>query len=115
MRHQRKRLFGVALDASDDPWSLKLKLASMMARGEGRDLLYSDPYDALVKDVADFEHLELVGKFPIPSWLGVRPQLSDLHLVNVKNLQQFVANGVLLEIMKGYEILLKGMSFPRFP
>lgn len=66
MRQHRKRVFGVALDASDDPWSLQLKWASMMVTGNSGDLLHSDPYDALVKDVADFQHFELSGKHTIP-------------------------------------------------
>jgi len=58
-----------------------------MVTGNSGDLLHSGPYDALVKDVADLQHVELAGKFPIPSWLGPKPQLSDRHLVNAKNLQ----------------------------
>jgi arginase family enzyme len=115
MRQHRKRVFGVALDASDDPWSLQLKWASMMATGNSGDSLHSDPYDALVKDVADLQHFELAGKFPIPSWLGPRPQLSDRHLVNAKNLQQFVANGGLVETMKGVRDFVERNIFPAFP
>lgn len=115
MCRDSKKVFGVALDASDDPWSLQLKWASMTATGKRGDSLHSDPYDALVKDVADPQHFELAGKFPIPSWLGPRPHPSDRHLVNVKNLQQFVANGGLLETMKGVGDFVERNVFPAFP
>ena len=114
LRH-RKRVFGVALDASDDPWSLQLKWASMMAIRNSGDSLHSDPYDALVKDIAVLQHFELAGKFPIPSWLGPRPQLSDRHLVNAKNLQRFVANGGLVETMKGVRDFVDRNIFPGIP
>lgn len=110
-----KKVFGVALDASDDPWSLQLKWASMTATGNSGDSLHSDPYDALVKDVADLQYVELAGKFPVPSWLRPRPQASDRHLVDAKNLQQFVANGGLLETMKRLRDFVERNVFPAFP
>ena len=115
MYHHRKKVFGVALDASDDPWSLQLKRASMMATENSGDLLHSDPYDALTKYVAELLHFEFAGKFPIPSWLGPRPLASDLHLVNAKNLQQFVANGGLLETMEGVRDFVQRNVFPACP
>jgi arginase family enzyme len=87
----------------------------MMATGDSGDLLPSDPYDALKNGVADFGDFELAGKFPIPSWLGPRPHASDLHLVNAKNLQQFVANGGLLETMKEVRDFVERNIFPAFP
>ena len=78
-------------------------------------MLHSDPYDALEKDVADFEDFELAGKFPIPSWLGPRPHASDLHLVNAKNLQQFVASGGFLETMKDVRDFIERSIFRAFP
>ena len=115
MGQYRKKVFGVALDASDDPWNLQLKLASMMSTENSADFLHLDPYDALVKDVADFQHFELAGKYPIPSWLGPRPCASDLHLVNAKNLQQFVANGGFFETKKGVRDFVERKVFPAFP
>jgi len=87
-----RKVFGVAMDASDDPWNLQLKLGSMMSTENSADFLHLDPYDVLAKDVADFRHFELVVKYPIPSWLGPRPCASDLHLVNARNLQLFVTS-----------------------
>ena len=100
MHRHIKKVFGVALDASDDPWSLQLKWASMTAARHVGDLLHSDPYDALARYVGNLPRFELAGKFPVPSWLGPRPEASDRHRVNAKNLQRFVANGGVLEIMK---------------
>ena len=47
--HQKK-LFGVALDPSDDPWSLGLKQAWMIRAGEGLEAnpSFLDPYDAVM-------------------------------------------------------------------
>lgn len=110
-----KRIFGVVLDASDDPWSLQLKWASMMAMGDDGDSPHSDPYDALVKDVADLQHFEFAGNYPIPSWLGLKQHASDRHLVNAKKLQQFVANGGLLETMEGVRDFIERNISPAFP
>jgi arginase family enzyme len=110
-----KKVFGVALDASDDPWSLQLKLASMMSTEKSGDFLDLDPYDALAKHVADFQHFELAGKYPIPSWLGPRPCASNRHLVNAKNLQEFVTNGGFFETKKGVQDFVERKVFPALP
>jgi arginase family enzyme len=115
MSQDIKKVFGVALDASDDPWSLQLKWASMMAPENSADSLFSDPYDALLKYFANLQQFELAGKFPIPSWLCPRPQSSDRHLVNAKNLQHFAANGGLLETMKRLRDFVERAIFPAFP
>ena len=110
-----KKLFGVALDIADDPWSLQLKWASMMAAGKEGDGLYADPYDAVAGKMLGDPDFELGGKFPIPSWQGPRPKPSDGNLVSVENLQQFVAKGGLLETMKQLQDFVERSIFPALP
>ena len=110
-----KKIFGVALDVADDPWSLQLKWASMMAAGKGGDDLYADPYDAVANKMLGCPDFELGGKFSIPSWQRPRPQPSDSHLVSVENMQQFVANGGLLETMKRLQDFVEKSIFPALP
>jgi arginase family enzyme len=110
-----KKIFGVALDVADDPWSLQLKWASMMATRKGGYDLYADPYDAVANEMSGSPDFEFGGKFPIPSWQGSRPQSSDGNLVSVENLQQFVANGGLFETMKRLRDFVESSIFPAFP
>jgi len=110
-----KKIFGVALDIADDPWSLQLKWASMMATGKDGDDFYADPYDAVAKKMLGCPDFELGGKFSIPSWQGSRPQPSDAHLITVENLQQFVANGGLLETTKRLQDFVERSIFPALP
>lgn len=115
MSPHSKRIFGVALDVSDDPWSLGLKWASMMADRKDGDDLYADPYDVVANKMSGWPGFEFGGKFSIPSWQRPRPRPSDRNMVNVKNLQQFVANGGLLETMKRLQDFVERSVFPAFP
>jgi arginase family enzyme len=110
-----KKIFGVALDVADDPWSLQLKWASMMSDVKNGDNLYADPYDVVENMMLGLPGFEFGGKFPIPSWQGSRPQPSDRNLVSVENLQQFVANGGLLETMKRLQDFVEKSIFPALP
>jgi arginase family enzyme len=110
-----KKIFGLALDASDDPWSLQLKRASMRATRKEEDGFYADPYDAVANEMSGSLDFEFGGKFPIPSWQGSRPQPSDGNLVSVENLQQFVANGGILETIKRLQDFVEKNIFPAFP
>ena len=118
-RHSKK-LFGVALDPADDPWSLQLKRAWMMARGKdmGWPSACSDPYDAVTKSIADIleeQHIELAGKFPVPSWLGPKPEASDLPLVTAKNMGSFFDSGSLLEIVRQLQLFVMSKILPGMP
>ena len=110
-----KKIFGVALDVADDPWSLQLKWASMMATGKEGDGFYADPYDAVANGMSECPDFELGGKFPSPSWQGSIPRPSDGNLVSVENLQQFVADGGLLETMKRLRDFVESNIFPACP
>src|SRR4030042_3380443 len=110
-----KKIFGVALDVADDPWSLQLKWASMMAAGREGEDLDADPYDAVANKLLGCPDFELGGKFPIPSWQRPRPQPSDSHLISVENMQQFVANGGLLETTKRLQDFVQRSLFPALP
>jgi arginase family enzyme len=86
----RPKLFGVALDASDDPFSLQLKHASIYARQQGQQL-QEDPYQAVVEQLLGRKsRIDLAGRFPLPSWLGPRPGLSDQTSVNQRHMQCFL-------------------------
>jgi arginase family enzyme len=110
-----KKIFGVSLDVAEDPWSLQLKWASMMATGKEGDVFYADPYDAVANEMSECPDFEFGGKFSIPSWQGPRPQPLDANLVSVEKLQQFVANGGLLETMKRLQDFVERSIFPALP
>jgi arginase family enzyme len=110
-----KKIFGVALDVADDPWSLQLKWASMMAAGREGEDFDTDPYDAIANEMSGYPDFELGGKFSIPSWQRPRPLPSDRHLVSADNMQQFVANGGLFEITKRLQNFVEKNIFPAFP
>jgi arginase family enzyme len=108
-----RRMFGVALDASDDPMSLELKSASLI-RGGDRDLS-ADPYDALA-DQLDIDHrFELAGKLPVPSWLGPRPQPEDRNLLNPENFQRFYEEQGFLRLSEQVRDFVKEHIFPAIP
>jgi arginase family enzyme len=84
-----KKVFGVALDASDDPMSLQLKWAAMQANQALRNNSFTDPYDAAAARLAQRGDFELAGKLPVPSWLGSRPMPADQVQVTLENYQRF--------------------------
>lgn len=117
--HQKK-LFGVALDPSDDPWSLGLKQAWMMRAGEGLEAgpSFLDPYDAVIDT---FESLlcncgiEPAGKFPVPSWLWPKSEREDFPLVNVENIGSFYDRGGLTEIIRQLQGFVENKILPARP
>ncbi|MBW1801983.1 MAG: arginase family protein, partial [Deltaproteobacteria bacterium] len=111
----KRKIFGVALDASDDPISLHLKLGSMMAREKGDNHWYADPYDALIEKLPHGPHLEYVGKFPVPSWLGPRPLLSDRPLVHSENFQRFYDEKGFLKISQQVKDFVTEKILPDTP
>jgi arginase family enzyme len=117
---QKIKLFGVALDPSDDPWSLELKRAWMANRGEARenDASVTDPYDAVtgeLKEILDRKNIRLAGKFPVPSWLRPKPAPEDYPLVTVQNIGDFYDSGGLLKLIKQLQGFLEKSVFPAMP
>jgi arginase family enzyme len=115
-----KKLFGVALDPTDDPWSLQLKQAWMTAEPAELDWLSAclDPYDAVTESLAATlkeQNIELAGKFPVPSWLWPKPNISDLPLVTTKNMENFFDSEGPLEIAKQVKSFVTSRIFPEIP
>lgn len=112
------KLFGVALDASDDPLNLELKRTWMlnMARERGSSIPL-DPYDALTDFFGDsFDNrLKFIGKFPIPSWLSPRPEPEDYQLVNTTKIADFYDTGSLDEINGRLQTFIEEKIFPAVP
>jgi arginase family enzyme len=113
---QNAKVFGVGLDASDDPWTLQLKLAAIDAREKGMDGLCSDPYDAVLPELKKGRiPVESVGKLPLPSWLTPRPQTTDRHLVTKENMEAYVSAGGMLEVSGQIKRFVKEKVFPGQP
>ncbi len=115
-----KKLFGVALDPADDPWTLQLKHAWMTADHASLDWLSAclDPYDAVKESLAailEKHHIEPAGKFPVPTWLWPKPNLSDLPLVTAKNMESFFDSGDLLETTKRLQSFVTETILPEIP
>lgn len=110
------KLFGVALEASDDPWTLQLKLAAAQAAPKDLVGMPADPFDAVAPELARLDPaIEVIGKFPIPSWLSPRPELSDCHLVTKEDMEKFVANGGMLELSRQLKSFVQKNVFPGLP
>ena len=85
------KVFGVALDAADDPWAIRLKHAAMDARESGIAGFYGDPYDAMTAELQGLNGgIELIGKFPVPCWLTPRPEVADRRLVSKERMETIV-------------------------
>ena len=109
-------MLGVAVDASDDPWTLQLKLAAMHAYEKGLDGLHADPYDAIVPELTrSCEGIEPVGKIPVPSWLRPRPQISDAPLVTQENMERHVSKGGMLELSRQVKRFVQKNILPGQP
>jgi arginase family enzyme len=115
-----KKLFGVALDPSDDPLSLELKRAWMDGAGKGGDRFssYLDPYDAVIDNMTNVlndRHIEPAGKFPVSSWLRPRPEPSDWPLVTAQNIGEFYDSGGFREILRQLQQFVQDKIFPAMP
>jgi arginase family enzyme len=115
-----KKLFGVALDPADDPFSLQLKQAWMAAEPEQLDWLTAclDPYDAVTRGLAavlEKQSIKMAGKFPVPSWLWPKPKPSDWPVVNAENMRSVTDSGYLLEIIKQLQSFVTANIFPGIP
>jgi len=115
-----KKLFGVALDPTDDPWTLELKQAWIFADPASLDQLSAclDPYDAVTGHLGELLEkcrIRPVGKFPIPSWLWPKPQPSDSPVVTVPNMEGFLDSGALLGIIRQIQKFVGEKVLPEIP
>jgi arginase family enzyme len=115
-----KKLFGMALDAVDDPLSLQLKNAWMAADIGKLDWLSAcpDPYGAVTGSMSallEERNIRPVGRFPVPSWLWAKPKPSDLSLVTVKSLGEFYDSGGLLKIVRQLQSFVTESILPATP
>jgi arginase family enzyme len=115
-----RKLFGVALDPADDPWSLELKQAWMAADPAGLDWLAAcrDPYDAVTGGLADLlrqHHIEPAGRVPVPTWLSPKPNRSDFPLITSANIDAFFDSGELLKITRRVQAFVKDNILPGIP
>lgn len=110
-----KKLFGVALDASDDPMSLQLKWASMMAGGGQGRHFHVDPYEAVSAEMAAFPGVEALGKFPVPTWLGPRPDPADLPSMTLENIRRFYDDQGFRTMSDQIQAFVESEIFPDLP
>lgn len=109
-------IFGMALDVSDDPWTLELKLASAGAEELGVNGLFADPYEAVMSELPVCQNfIEPIGRFFVPTWLRPRPRTSDSHLLNKKNMQMYIDDGKLSELVGQLKTFVQKNVFPRKP
>jgi arginase family enzyme len=110
------KIFGAAIDVSDDPWTLELKKASMYAQQNGANDIYKDPYDALITKIQKIDNaIEPIGKLPVLSWLSPMPNLSDDHLITKENMEKYVADGGLLAMSNQVKEFVKKYILPEQP
>lgn len=114
------KLFGVALDPSDDPWSLELKRAWMANQegNSGEEAGPLDPYDAVTGSLAEVlegRGIHPVGKFPVPSWLQPKPEPADYPLVTTRNIGEFSDSGGFSALLGQLQDFVKKEIFPSFP
>jgi arginase family enzyme len=115
-----KKIFGVALDPADDPWTLQLKQEWMAADTTLLDPLsaFLDPYDAVtesMKTTLEGRHIRKAGKVPVPSWLWPKPKRDDLPYVTAHNMAGFFENDGLAEIVREIRSFVKKDVFPDIP
>jgi len=110
------RVFGVALDASDNSQLVQLKQAATRAQQMGIVLPHRDPYDVLAPELAQLsERIDLVGKVDIPSWLRPIPDPSENAEISASRLEKFVADGGMFDLSLRVKDFVKRHVFPDFP
>ena len=109
------KLFGVALDASDDPFSMQLKNVAMNAQEQGFEGMVMDPYDALFGELTGREGIEPAGKFSVPSWLGAIPKPSDRDLVTRETMERFVDGGGVVNMVRALKDFVSREILPAVP
>jgi arginase family enzyme len=115
-----KKLFGVALDPADDPWTIRLKQAWMSADTASLEGLAAclDPYDAITSGMAallEKHRIEPAGRFPVPSWLRPKPDVSDFPIVTPENMRAFFDSRELEDISRRLRAFVEEKIFPDIP
>jgi arginase family enzyme len=120
MIDRKYKLFGMALDPSDDSASLELKRA-WMNRGKARLQGLSacrDPYEALLSGLKPLlKKLPVVagGKFPLASWLTSKPEAADAALLSVANIGAFYDSGGLRDTLRQLQSFVEQNILPARP
>ncbi|MHA1376689.1 MAG: arginase family protein [Promethearchaeota archaeon] len=113
------KVFGAAVDASDFPLSIQMKLAylNQLAQNLGDKTNFIDPYEAFLmhSSILTEQRFLKIGKFPIDSWLTPKPKLEDLHLINQFNFSKFTNDGLLKSISDKIERYIKTNVLPDIP
>jgi arginase family enzyme len=116
----QKKIFGVALDAVDDPLNLEFKHAWMAADITKLDWLSAcpDPYGAVtegLKELLKQKGILPSGRFPVPSWLRPKPDKSDLSRVNTRDMAAFFDRGGLQKMVKKLQSFVTDKILPAVP
>jgi arginase family enzyme len=112
----RYRVFGVALDASDDLRLIQLKQAAASAQLMGISIPHLDPYDFLAPELVKLgKGIELAGKVDISPRLRPIPEPSEDLGISVENMEKFVAEGGMFDMSLQVKDFVKKHVFPDFP
>ena len=113
------KVFGAALDATDFPLSLQIKLnyLNQLAQNFEIDPNFLDPYEAMLLNsrVLLKNNYHKMGKFPIESWLTPKPNLEDLPLMNQLEFQKLSSEGIIRLYSEKLETYVKNNILPDIP
>ncbi|MHA1242844.1 MAG: arginase family protein [Promethearchaeota archaeon] len=113
------KVFGAAVDASDFPLSIQMKLAylNQLSQNFGNKTDFIDPYEAFLMHSSILTELKFlkIGKFPIDSWLTPKPKLEDFHLINQFNFSKFTNDGLLKPISDKLKKYIDTSVLPDIP
>jgi len=113
------KVFGAAVDASDFPLSIQMKLAylNQLAQNYGSKTEFIDPYEAFLmhSSILTEQKFLKIGKFPIDSWLTPKPKLEDSHLINQFNFSKFTNDGLLKPISDKLKRYITTSVLPDIP
>ncbi len=113
------KVFGAAVDASDFPLSIQMKLAylNQLAQNFGKRTNFIDPYEAFLmhSSILTEQKFLKIGKFPIDSWLTPKPKLEDSHLINQLNFSKFTNDGLLKPISDKLKRYITTSVLPDIP
>jgi arginase family enzyme len=118
--NENVKIFGAALDVSDNPTKLLIKLTYLNRLAQNLiDLSanFKDPYEGFVlhsKILSRGKFLK-IGKFNILSWLRPKPNIQDLPLITLLEFQNFVNSGELKKYSIELERFVENKVFPSVP